>query len=316
MNLKTILDGFSESIPIKTTKNIKIIKDVLVYLLVCDRLNVFVIAPPSVGAKSSMSRFFVDIIPDRFFLISGTGSITKAGVRDRIVEVGRRKGLLFFDEVHNAPPDVKKLLYDLLQFHRVQIIKKMGFRTITSDIQVYCNILATANPIDSYWTMYGDINKMKEQIPLDQVIMRRFHLVIPVDDYNLKEFGEICSDMGKNINKEELINKIETFIKASKEIEVIQKEIPKYVVDYLMKLKENNDYLLFPVTPELKVAITELAKGTARLSTLLNPKKYKEYVEKGIVIKDEHWKFAIEFFNRTLKQYMPENIYNKYFKNL
>ena len=312
--LKTILDGFSDSIPIKTTENIKLIKDTLVYLLVCDKLNVFVIAPPSVGAKSSMSRFFTDIIPDRFFLISGTGSITKAGVRDRIIEIGKRKGLLFFDEMHNAPPDIKKLLYDLLQFHRVQTIKKMGFKTITSDVQVYCNILATANPIDSYWTMYGDIDKMKEQIPLDSVIMRRFHLIIPVEDYSTKEFRDICSDVGKNINVEELIYKIETFIKTSKDIEVIQDNIPRYVIDYLTRLKENDDYLLFPVTPELKVAITELAKGTARLSTLLNPKKYKEYVKKGIEISDEHWKFAIEFFNRTLEQYMPKNIFNKYFK--
>jgi len=312
--LKTILDGFSDSIPIKTTENIKLIKDTLVYLLVCDKLNVFVIAPPSVGAKSSMSRFFTDIIPDRFFLISGTGSITKAGVRDRIIEIGKRKGLLFFDEMHNAPPDIKKLLYDLLQFHRVQTIKKMGFKTITSDVQVYCNILATANPIDSYWTMYGDIDKMKEQIPLDSVIMRRFHLIIPVEDYSTKEFRDICSDVGKNINVEELIYKIETFIKTSKDIEVIQDNIPKYVVDYLTRLKENDDYLLFPVTPELKVAITELAKGTARLSTLLNPKKYKEYMEKGIKMNEEHWKFAVNFFNRTLEQYMPKNIFNKYFK--
>ena len=308
MDLYTILDGFSESIPIKSTKKIRIIKDTLVFLLVCDKLNVFVVAPPSVGAKSSMSRFFTDIMPDRFFLISGTGSITKAGVRDRIIEVGKKKGLLFFDEVHNSPSDVKKLLYDLLQFHKVQIIKKKGYRTITSDVSVYCNILATANPTDSYWVSYGDIDSMKEQIPIDPVILRRFHLIIPVDDYDINEYRTICSNLLESIKISDLEEKISKFIDVSKNINTIINDIPKFVVDYLTKLKEHDQYLLFPVTPEMKVALVELAKGTARLSTLLNPKKYKFYLEKGVVVKDNHWKFAINFLNRTLEQYMSNKI--------
>ena len=308
MDLQTIFNGFSESIPIKTTKSIKIIKETIVYLLVCDRLNVFIVAPPSVGAKSSMARFFTEVMPDRFFLISGTASITKAGVRDKIIEVGKRKGLVFFDEIHRAPSDVKKLLYDLLQFHRVQVIKKLGFRTVTDDALVYCNVLATANPLGDYWASYGDVDKMKEQMPLDSSILRRFHIVIAADDYDISEYKEICADVGNEYDVKDLENKIETFINASKEIDVIVEKIPDFVIDYLTRLKERSYYTLFPVTPELKVAIVELAKGTARLSTLLNPKKYEKYVKEGIKVTEDHFRFAINFFSKTFN-YLPCLLY-------
>ena len=319
-SLRRIIKIFSEQV-VPSTHSVGLvylIKEVIIYSILADRLNTLIVSPPSVGAKSTLARWLSEVAPDRFFLISGTGSITMAGVRDSIISVGNKKGLLFFDEIHRAPSQVKQLLFDLLQFHRVHIRKKLPTgHTYARDIPINCNVIATLNPTNNperpdYWIRYGDVSMMRNQISLDMSLLRRFHILLAIPDYTDKEFYRIISTTDKGENKLEIAKeKIQQLINIVKDIEPKLNDIPDFVKTYLATLKQYDEQLILPITPELKEGIVELAKAIARISVLLEPKNYDKYKKEGIEINEMHFKLALDYYTRTLLPYASTELLKK-----
>jgi len=319
MKLKRIIKIFAEQVvPTASVGLVYLIKEVVVYSILADKINTLIVSPPSVGAKSTLARWLSEVAPDRFLLISGTGSITMAGVRDSIISVGNKKGLLFFDEVHRAPSQVRQLLFDLLQFHKVHIRKKLPTgRTYARDIYVNCNVIATLNPMNNpekpdYWIRYGDVSLMRSQISLDMSLLRRFHILLAIPDYTDKEFYSIIATTNKEENKLEIAKeKIQQLINIVKDIEPKLNDIPEFVKIYLATLKHYDEQLILPVTPELKEGIVELAKAIARISVLLEPENYDKYKREGINIDETHFKLALDYYSRTLLPYASTELLKK-----
>ena len=265
--------------------HVPLLKETILYSLFAERLHSLIISPPSVGAKSSM-RFFLERVSPNFVYIASGGWTRKVGIADAIIQMNR--GIAFFDEIQRATSDELQILYDILQF---QIIKRT-IHKINKEYPADVNIIATANPVgfDGSWKNYGNIEIMREQITIEKSLLRRFHIIICMDNYKLNEFDKVIKKKDKISFSDDELKELEEFRKYIIRALTIDPEykVPSFVYNFLHNLKSFDRYVLFPVTPELKDGIINTAIARARID--LSHK-----------VKSEHWDDVIKFYFNVLK---------------
>lgn len=259
-------------------------KEAILYQLFADKLHCFVCGYPSSGAKSSFRSSLKKICPSFAYVLTG-GWTTKIGIGENIKRV--REGLIMLDEINKLSSGDVGIMYDILQF-QVLKVDKCGMH---HEYPAKVNILGLCNPKPhGKWHAFGNVDVMREQLPVNQALMRRFHINIFLRDYTPEEFDKV-NRFKENVHNPVISPEDTNWFQE----QIIQKRaiqpkgrVPEKVYNFLKNLKIFKDDIITPVTPELFEGILQIAIARAR-------------IRGSDVISKSDWRKTLEFYVKCLR---------------
>jgi DNA replicative helicase MCM subunit Mcm2 (Cdc46/Mcm family) len=129
-------------------------------------------------------------------------------------------------------------------------------------------VCATANPAgDTFIGKSAEI--LKKQIPFDDALLSRFHLIFLVRKPTDEEFEQIASHIVKNEKKRTIPAEDAAFIKAyverSQEVEVeLDPRFEQQIVAFIKELKADERHFVIEVGPRTVVGVVRIVKAVAR----------------------------------------------------
>ncbi len=189
-------------------------------------------------------------------------------------------GVCAIDELNLMKDDDRASLYNAMEKGFITYNKANKHINLPTRVKV----IATANPkSDSFnFNVKGSNNSnvlkvsskilkenIKKQLPFDSALLSRFHLVFFIKKHTADEFKKISKSIVEN-HEFKVSNEIMEFIKDYLEYVSENKvNLPKYIeemiVNYVSKLKENEDNYIIDITPRLVVGIVRMVKAKARI---------------------------------------------------
>ena len=273
---KKAYQRFSEQarieIPNFLGRNLKGYNDILkaasLLLFSKDTIHLLIIGDPGTG-KTEVLRAVEEISPNsQFGLGSGVSGVGLTGTtkgKEFIpgLLVKADKGICCIDELNLMLKKDRASLLNAMEKGFITYNKGKTHKRLNARIRV----LATANPKGDRFVGKGT-NITKTQLPFDEALLSRFHLMFVVRKPSLKEFKEITKHIVSKKQKYgiEDISFLKEYVDYAEALKVsFPESFKKKVVDFIQELKEQEEHILREVSPRLVKAIIRLSKASARL---------------------------------------------------
>jgi replicative DNA helicase Mcm len=174
------------------------------------------------------------------------------------------EGICAIDELNLMKEESRASLYNAMEKGFVSYDK--GGHSYKFDARV--SVLATANPKGDKFTG-KNVEELKKQLPFDSALLTRFHLTFLVRKHTIDEFRSISKSILADEHNElpkhekELITE---YIRKAHEIKVkIPKKYENEIVEFVAKIKENEENYLAEISPRIVIGFSRLAKASARM---------------------------------------------------
>jgi replicative DNA helicase Mcm len=257
------------------------VKDaVLLQLFATEKVHILLLGDPGTG-KTEILRSAYEFSPiSSFGLGSGTtgvGLTISASGKD--IQKGllpmADNGLCCIDELNLLKTEDVGSLYNAMEKGFVSYTK--GGKNIRFDARI--NVLATANPKGDQFS--EDVKKIKQQLPFDQALLSRFHLVFIVKKPNKEKFLDITKKIIRqdvSVLKDYDKQFVKDFVEnARKTVVTFDQKFESLITDFISKIKDDEKQFLIEINPRLVVGIINMCKARARM--FLRSKVTKEDVE-------------------------------------
>ncbi len=273
---KKAYQRFSEQAKTEISKflgrNLKGYKDIIkaasLLLFSKDTVHLLIIGDPGTG-KTEVLRAVEEISPNsQFGLGSGVSGVGLTGTtkgKEFIpgLLVKADKGICCIDELNLMMKKDHASLLNAMEKGFITYNKGKTHKRLNTRVRV----LATANPKGDRFVGKGT-NITKTQLPFDEALLSRFHLMFVVRKPSLKEFKEITKHIASKKQKYgvEDISFLKEYVDYADALKVsFPESLKEKVVDFIQELKEQEEHILREVSPRLVKAIIRLSKASARL---------------------------------------------------
>lgn len=233
-----------------------------------EKLHILLLGDPGTG-KTEILRSIHDLSPiSSFGLGSGTtGAGLTVAFQGKEISKGllpmADKGICCIDELNLLKKEDVGSLYNAMEKGFVTYNK--GGKSVRFDARV--KILATANPKGDKFS--EDVKKVKDQLPFDQALLSRFHLIFfikkPSKEKLLTITKKILRQEKPELKKEDL-QFIKDYIEFSKLFNVsFEKSLEKEILLFIDQVKDDEKKFLIEINPRIVVGIMNMAKAKARM---------------------------------------------------
>ncbi len=243
-------------------------KAALLQLFSTEKLHILLLGDPGTG-KTEILRSVNELSPiSSFGLGSGT---TGAGLtitfKGKEISKGllpmADKGICCIDELNLLKKEDVGSLYNAMEKGFVTYDK--GGKSTKFDARV--RVLATANPKGDRFS--ENLTKIKSQLPFDQALLSRFHLIFFIKKPSKEKFLTITKKILSQ-EKTEIKNDDKQFIKEyieyAESINVsFDKSLEKEILLFVDRIKDEEKKFLVEISPRLVVGIMNMAKARAKM---------------------------------------------------
>jgi hypothetical protein len=235
--------------------DVPLIKEALLHLLFADRLNVLIVAAPSVGAKTLLRNALERYAPALYNHYCGS-SDRHVDFAEALSGVG--EGVLTLAGLDSMTGDEKVVLYDILSSQKVNIRPQGDTYEYDAKITIY----AQAAPAAS--TGRGKHSKLT--LPVDEKFLEYCHCIIIAKPYSAAEFDNLTRFIPTAKKPgEEAVKKLRNYLQRARSIQPTHDGPPEEVYEFLKAVYRQRDKLPIPITAELENGIIELSKAHSRI---------------------------------------------------
>jgi replicative DNA helicase Mcm len=263
----------------------------LLQLFAKEKVHILLLGDPSTG-KTVVLRSVAELAPISSFGL-GSGS-SKAGLTVNFSGKEMIKGLLPLADNGIACIDELNLMKSV---DRAGLLNAMEKGFITYDkannhvqLDARIKVFASANP-DGDRFVGNTIDLLKKQIPFEQALLSRFHLMFLIRRPSTQEFLKITENIIKG-EKKELDKNDANFIKQyvefclERDVE-FDKNLSPMIQGFVEDIRKDEDKFLVEISPRMVFGIMNMAKASARM-------RLKDKVDKEDLIK------TLKIFNSAL----------------
>jgi DNA replicative helicase MCM subunit Mcm2 (Cdc46/Mcm family) len=263
----------------------------LLQLFAKEKVHILLLGDPSTG-KTVVLRSVAELAPISSFGL-GSGS-SKAGLTVNFSGKEMIKGLLPLADNGIACIDELNLMKSA---DRAGLLNAMEKGFITYDkannhvqLDARIKVFASANP-DGDKFVGNTIDVLKKQIPFEQALLSRFHLMFLIRRPSTQEFLKITENIIKG-DKKEIDKHDEDFIKQYVEYCLehdveFDKSLSHLIQGFVEDIRKDEDKFLVEISPRMVIGIMNMAKASARL-------RLRDRVDKDDIIK------VLKVFNSAL----------------
>jgi DNA replicative helicase MCM subunit Mcm2 (Cdc46/Mcm family) len=266
-------------------------KAALLQLFASEKVHILLLGDPSTG-KTAVLRSVADLAPISSFGL-GSGS-SKAGLTIAFSGKELVKGILAQADKGIACIDELNLLKNI---DRAGLLNSMEKGVITYDkgnnhvqVDARVKIFASANPEGDKF-VGSTMEVLRNQVPFEQALLSRFHLVFLIRRPSTEEFLKITDNIirgEKKVFNPEDIAFVKEYIHYSLEKEVIfDKSLSPMIQGFIEDARKDEDKFLVEISPRMVIGIINMAKASARMRLALK-------VDKSDIIK------VLKIFNEAL----------------
>lgn len=266
-------------------------KAALLQLFASEKVHILLLGDPSTG-KTAVLRSVADLAPISSFGL-GSGS-SKAGLTLTFSGKELVKGLLPLADGGIACIDELNLMKSVDRAGLLNAMEKgaiaydKGNNHIQLDARV--KIFASANP-DGDKFVGSTIEVLRNQVPFEQALLSRFHLVFLIRRPSTEEFLRITEKIIKGEHHkadENNIRFVKEYIEYALKQEVsFDKSLSPMVQGFVEDARKDEDKFLVEISPRTVTGMINMAKASARL-------RLAAKVDKGDIIK------VLKIFNEAL----------------
>lgn len=242
---------------------------VALQLVMPERFHILLLGDPGTG-KTDILRAASEIaFPSSFGLGSGS---SKAGLSVSAVGKEVHEGLLVqangglccIDELNLMQVGDRAALYNAMEKGFVSYDKGSIHQKFAADIR----LLASANPKGDQFRG-RDLETVRKQLPFDQALLSRFHLVFLIRKPDLKEFQAISKEVLAHKTKPLSTSDkqfLKRYLERARALSVmLSPSVEESIVTAVTKLKSREKNLLVDVTPRLTKGLASLVTAKARI---------------------------------------------------
>ena len=263
----------------------------LLQLFASEKVHILLLGDPSTG-KTAVLRSIADLAPISSFGL-GSGS-SKAGLTVTFAGKEMIKGILPSADGGIACIDELNLLKGA---DRAGLLNAMEKGSITYDkgnnhvqVDARVKVFASANP-DGDKFVGNTIEVLRNQVPFEQALLSRFHLVFLIRRPSTEEFMKITDKIIKDENKSldpNNVNFVKEYISFAlgREVE-FDKSLSPMIQGFVEDARKDEEKFLVEISPRTVTGMINMAKASARL-------RLAARVDKGDIIK------VLKIFNEAL----------------
>ncbi len=238
-------------------------------LFASEPIHILLLGDPAIG-KTDIIRSIADFHPISTYGLgsgmSGVGlAVTTIG---DVIEPGllpqADQGICCIDELNLLKEESRGSLYNAMEKGFITYDKKGKHLKLDAHVRV----LATANPIGDKFTG-KTVAELKKQIPFDDALLTRFHLVFLVRKPDTYQFMKITDAILKQ--KQSALTKtdlefIKSYVFHGEQLKVTLPEVyHQDIVSFVGELKKKESKCLFEISPRLVVGLMRLVQARARM---------------------------------------------------
>ena len=242
---------------------------VALQLFAAEPIHILLLGDPAIG-KTDIIRSASELHPiSSYGLGSGMSGVGLAvTVVGEVVEPGllplAHQCICCIDELNLIKDENLGALYNAMEKGFITYDKKGQHLKLDAQAR----ILATANPIGDSFTG-KTIESLKKQIPFDDALLSRFHLVFLTKKPDTYEFLKITDAILKqkhnSLTKTDL-EFIKSYIVAAEQLKVTLPEVyHKDIVTFVEELKKKESSSIFEISPRMVVGLMRLVQARARM---------------------------------------------------
>ena len=244
-------------------------KAVCLQLFSRERFHILLLGDPGVGKTKVLSSVALLSPVSQHGLGSGTSSVGLAvTIKGKEVFPGlltlANNGICEIDELNLMKKEDRSSLYSSMEDGFITYDKGGNHYKFDANTR----IIAAANPIMDKFR--GGLAGIRRQIPFDQALVSRFHLVFIIRKPTTEKFLKIARNIIRD--RKIIINENDTeFVKGYVEYALsiknisIPKEFEDEIVNFIEKIKKNEKDYVFELNPRIVVGLARIAKARARL---------------------------------------------------
>ncbi|MBI5002545.1 ATP-binding protein [Candidatus Woesearchaeota archaeon] len=243
---------------------------VSIQLFASEPIHILLLGDPAIG-KTDIIRSIADFHPISTYGLgsgmSGVGlAVTTIG---DVIEPGllpqADQGICCIDELNLLKEESRGALYNAMEKGFITYDKKGKHLKLDARVRV----LATANPIGDKF-IGKTVAELKKQIPFDDALLTRFHLVFLVRKPDTYQFMKITDAILKQKHDTGLTKTDLEFIKSyvfhAEQLKVTLPEVyHQDIVSFVGELKKKESKCLFEISPRLVVGLIRLVQARARM---------------------------------------------------
>lgn len=242
----------------------------LLQLFAKEKVHILLLGDPSTG-KTVILRSISDLAPISSFGL-GSGA-SKAGLTLTVSGKEIVKGILPLADGGVACIDELNLMRNqdlaglLNAMEKGFITYDKGNHHLTVDARV--KVFASANPAGDKF-VGRSMEVLRQQMPFDDALVSRFHLIFLMRKPDAKEFLKISEKIVRGARDNDIYEGdaefVKEYVRYALEKEVyFDKKLADDVQAFVAALKRDEDRFLMEVSPRMVVGLINLAKASARI---------------------------------------------------
>ncbi len=242
----------------------------MLQLFSSDPVHVLLLGDPGTG-KTDILRSVSDLHPITSFGLGSGTSGAGLGVTIKGKEVVKgllpraNNGICCIDELNLMKREDYAYLYSAMEKGFITYSKATKHEVFDTKVR----ILATANPKGDKF-VGKMVSTLKKQLPFDQALLSRFHLVFLIRKPDIEGFIHITKKIVDGhkiqVNKKDL-KFIQEYVNYAESIDVeFPKDYREEVVDFIEALKRREKEFLIEMSPRIVIGLVRLCKAHARMN--------------------------------------------------